>query len=149
MSGELSEIEKKLTEEEMKELDTRLADEGFDRAPRYGWKKVMEDGSLQIVIEPGKDTRAEQIDEHGLRPHDNTLWESVLHLGFVDGSKSTDPSLLYRFWNPYTKQVEPKEYGMGAMFYSIYPSGFGSSHLLINASNKPIRLSIKSRQKQN
>jgi hypothetical protein len=139
----------KMTEEELKRLDAQLVAEGFERALKYGWKKVVKENNIQIVIELGKDTRSEQLDEHGLRPHGDILWEKVLHLGYVNGGKSTDPSLLYRFWNPYTKKVEEQEYGEGDMFCSVYPSGFGSNHLLINVSNKPIKLSIESRKKQN
>jgi hypothetical protein len=136
-----------------KQLEKRLIDEGYTRSP-YGWKRILSDTKLEIVIEPGKHTGIDvkDLDEHGLRGHPDTRWERVTHLGYVDGKRSLAGrfldffrrySLVYTYLD-FCKRIQERRHKKGNMFYSVLPDGRGERHLITNASKRHVRLLIES-----
>lgn len=126
--------------------EEQLTAEGFESRP-YGFRKVLSATSQIIVIEPGKDTTigASSLDEHGLRPHPDEVWERIMHLGYLDGSDGND-SLLYTVLEDGT--VNHRHYRKGQAFFSVSPNGSGESkpgywHSNKNISDRPIKLLVR------
>jgi len=134
MIDDLAEIEKELTEER------------YERRP-YGWKKQIDEERMYIVINPKCHTGlgAESELQNGLRGHPGTYLEFVTHLGYVCGDGDGDPSLLYRFLN-HKGRIQEYPHRKGVSFFSVTVNGGGYWHLLVNQSDRPIKLLIRSQK---
>jgi len=110
------------------------------------------DGYLQIY--PGMNTSIgadpKQLDDFGLRPHPNQIWEHVEHLGYPDGEQDGGYSLVYKSRTKYGDIVQEQYFAKGARFYSVQTDSLGTGfwHMLENVSDRTIVLRITKLNKE-
>ncbi len=131
------------------ELKQRLLAEGYEERP-YGYRKKVGSQNENIqsqmaVILPHKHTgMGYPLNEFGLRERlPEVLWEVVYHCGYANGEESgsdLDSSLLYKFQDN-KGRVDTRTYRQEDLFRSLSDER-GRWHILMNTSNRPIKLQI-------
>lgn len=135
--------------------------EGWQRRD-YGWKLELDKleaglDSIKIKILPHQNTGmgAKELEFFGgyeLRPHHDTEWERVEHIGFERKNAEYDgPSLRWvgRALHPQNTPLEFRYFFPGERFYSVMDNirKIGYYHILENTSPETILLKIDAKRK--